>query len=434
MNKLLKIYLDKRLLFIFLNGIASGFPWVIIGSAMTLWLKDAGLTRTAIGFFGSIFFVYSINWAWAPLLDKVKNPFVKVFGFRRGWLLPLQICLFILIIAISFTDPKVSLIWVSLLALLVAIVSATQDIVIDAYRIEIINEDDNNKVAAAAAATTAGWWFGFGFLGAFSLYLADYINDWSIVYFVNSFFVLGFISITLLLPKEVHLATEPTKDSVGEWLSEAFISPLKDFFDRFGTTAILILLFIVFFKIGEAFLGKMSLVFYDDIGFSKSEIATYSKILGSTLTIIFSVIASFVSIHFGLFKGLVIGGVAMALTNLMYSYLAIIGADVNFLALTIFFDNFTSAFSTVTFVAFISYLVNKAYTATQYALLSSMGNLGKVLLASSSGLLVDSLKGEDWVVAFGGEWAVFFAITALMVIPSLLMLYWINRKFKHLFI
>jgi PAT family beta-lactamase induction signal transducer AmpG len=349
-------------------------------------------------------------------------------------LLPLQICLFILIIAISFTDPKVSLIWVSLLALLVAIVSATQDIVIDAYRIEIINEDDNNKVAAAAAATTAGWWFGFGFLGAFSLYLADYINDWSIVYFVNSFFVLGFISITLLLPKEVHLATEPTKDSAGEWLSEAFISPLKDFFDRFGTTAILILLFIVFFKIGEAFLGKMSLVFYDDIGFSKSEIATYSKILGSTLTIIFSVIASFVSIHFGLFKGLVIGGVAMALTNLMYSYLAIIGADVNFLALTIFFDNFTSAFSTVTFVAFISYLVNKAYTATQYALLSSMGNLGKVLLASSSGLLVDSLKGEDWVVAFGGEWAVFFAITALMVIPSLLMLYWINRKFKHLFI
>jgi PAT family beta-lactamase induction signal transducer AmpG len=434
MNKLLKIYLDKRLLFIFLNGIASGFPWVIIGSAMTLWLKDAGLTRTAIGFFGSILFVYSINWAWAPLLDKVKNPFVKVFGFRRGWLLPLQICLFILIIAISFTDPKVSLIWVSLLALLVAIVSATQDIVIDAYRIEIINEDDNNKVAAAAAATTAGWWFGFGFLGAFSLYLADYINDWSIVYFVNSFFVLGFISITLLLPKEVHLATEPTKDSAGEWLSEAFISPLKDFFDRFGTTAILILLFIVFFKIGEAFLGKMSLVFYDDIGFSKSEIATYSKILGSTLTIIFSVIASFVSIHFGLFKGLVIGGVAMALTNLMYSYLAIIGADVNFLALTIFFDNFTSAFSTVTFVAFISYLVNKAYTATQYALLSSMGNLGKVLLASSSGLLVDSLKGEDWVVAFGGEWAVFFAITALMVIPSLLMLYWINRKFKHLFI
>jgi PAT family beta-lactamase induction signal transducer AmpG len=434
MNKLLKIYLDKRLLFIFLNGIASGFPWVIIGSAMTLWLKDAGLTRTAIGFFGSIFFVYSINWAWAPLLDKVKNPFVKVFGFRRGWLLPLQICLFILIIAISFTDPKVSLIWVSLLALLVAIVSATQDIVIDAYRIEIINEDDNNKVAAAAAATTAGWWFGFGFLGAFSLYLADYINDWSIVYFVNSFFVLGFISITLLLPKEIHLATEPTKDSAGEWLSEAFISPLKDFFDRFGTTAILILLFIVFFKIGEAFLGKMSLVFYDDIGFSKSEIATYSKILGSTLTIIFSVIASFVSIHFGLFKGLVIGGVAMALTNLMYSYLAIIGADVNFLALTIFFDNFTSAFSTVTFVAFISYLVNKAYTATQYALLSSMGNLGKVLLASSSGLLVDSLKGEDWVVAFGGEWAVFFAITALMVIPSLLMLYWINRKFKHLFI
>ncbi|BBB24491.1 MFS transporter, PAT family, beta-lactamase induction signal transducer AmpG [Isorropodon fossajaponicum endosymbiont JTNG4] len=433
MSKILNIYLDKRMLFIFLNGVASGFPWVIIGSTMTLWLKDAGLTRTAIGFLGSIFFVYSINWLWAPLLDKVKIPFLNTLGFRRSWLLFLQILLFILIIAISWTDPKISIVWVSLLALLIAITSATQDIVIDAYRIEIISESKDGKIAAAAAAATSGWWFGFGFLGAFALYLADYSNNWSMVYFVMSFFVLGFMLTTLLMPKETH-SNQTTTDTPEQWLGETFFSPLKDFFNRFGTTAILILLFIMFFKIGEAFLGKMSLVFYDDIGFSKTDIATYSKLLGSTLTIIFSIIASFVSIHFGLLKGLVIGGVSMALTNLMYSYLATIGADKEFLALTIFLDNFTSAFSTVAFVAFISYLVNKTYTATQYALMSSMGNLGKILFASSSGLLVDSLENRDWVIAFGGEWAVFFAITALMVIPSLVMLFWIGKNFKHLFI
>jgi PAT family beta-lactamase induction signal transducer AmpG len=421
------------MLFIFLNGVASGFPWVIIGSAMTLWLKDAGLTRTAIGFFGSIFFVYSINWLWAPLLDKVKIPFLKTLGFRRSWLLFLQILLFILIIAISWTDPKISIVWVSLLALLIAITSATQDIVIDAYRIEIISESKDGKIAAAAAAATSGWWFGFGFLGAFALYLADYSNNWSMVYFVMSFFVLGFMLTTLLMPKETH-SNRTATDTPEQWLGETFFSPFKDFFNRFGTTAILILLFIMFFKIGEAFLGKMSLVFYDDVGFSKTDIATYSKLLGSTLTIIFSIIASFVSIRFGLLKGLVIGGVSMALTNLMYSYLATIGADKEFLALTIFLDNFTSAFSTVAFVAFISYLVNKTYTATQYALMSSMGNLGKILFASGSGLLVDSLEGRDWVIAFGGEWAVFFTITALMVIPSLVMLFWISKNFKHLFI
>ncbi len=421
------------MLFIFLNGVASGFPWVIIGSAMTLWLKDTGLTRTAIGFFGSIFFVYSINWLWAPLLDRVKIPFLKTLGLRRSWLLLLQVLLFFLIIAISWTDPKISIVWVSLLALLIAITSATQDIVIDAYRIEIISENKDGKIAAAAAASTSGWWFGFGFLGAFSLYLADYSNNWSMVYFVMSFFVLGFMLTTLLMPKEAH-SSQTSTDTPEQWLSETFFSPLKDFFNRFGATAILILLFIMFFKIGEAFLGKMSLVFYDDIGFSKTDIATYSKLLGSTFTIIFSIIASFVSIRFGLFKGLVIGSVSMAATNLMYGYLAIIGADKGFLVLTIFLDNFTSAFSTVAFVAFISYLVNKTYTATQYALMSSMGNLGKTLFASSSGLLVDKLEGRSWVVAFGGEWVVFFAITVLMVIPSLVMLFWIGKKFKHLFI
>lgn len=415
-------YFDKRIAFIFFNGIISGFPWVIIGSAMTLWLKDAGLTRTAIGFFGSIFFVYSINWLWAPLLDKIKIPYLyKKLGFRKSWLLVLQGLMFLLIVAISSTNPASSIVWVSILALGVAIVSATSDIVIDAYRIEIIDSDETGKIAAASAITTSGWWVGFGFLGAFALYFADFTENWSLVYLVLSGFVLLFIVNILLMPSENHLEKQTDVGLLS--IVETFVNPLKDYFSRYGKTAILILLFIMFFKIGEAFLGKMSLVFYDEIGFSKSDIATYSKLLGSTLTIIFSIIASFFTIRFGLVKGLIIGGIAMASTNIMYSYIALIGPDKEFLALTIFLDNFTSAFSTVAFVAFISHLVNKAYTATQYALMSSMGNLGKTLFASSSGLLVDGLDGN---------WFIFFIITALMVVPSLLMLGVIAKKLKQL--
>jgi PAT family beta-lactamase induction signal transducer AmpG len=418
--KIKNSYLDKRILFIFLNGIASGFPWVIIGSAMTLWLKDAGLTRSAIGFFGSIFFVYSINWLWAPLLDKVKLPLTKTLGRRKSWLIILQLLLFVLTLLLFLTDPKISIAWVSLLALLIAFTSATQDIVIDAYRIDVIADNEEDKISSASAATTSGWWVGFGFLGAIAFYVADVLS-WNSTYFVMSLFFLIFALNTLVMPKE----SEKTKESqeFKSNLLNTFISPIKEFFSRLGWIALLIIIFVMFFKIGEAFLGKMSLVFYSEIGFSKSDIATYQKLFGSTITIIFSIIASFISIKYGLLRGLLIGGVAMAATNLLYSYLSIIGADTNFLILTLFLDNFTSAFSTVAFVAFISSLVNKAYSATQYAALASLGNLGKTLFAASSGLLIDGLAGD---------WFIFFIITSLMVLPSLIILIIIGKKLKNI--
>ncbi len=451
MQKILATYLDKRMLFIFLNGIASGFPWVIIGSAMTLWLKDAGLTRTAIGFFGSVFAVYSINWLWAPLLDSVKIPWLtKRFGQRRSWLLLLQSALFLLIISLSFTNPVDNLVWVSLLAFSVAVVSSTQDIVIDAYRIDVMDIAEKDKLPATAAMATSGWWVGYGFLGAIALYLSDFGNDWSRVYLIMSVAVLGFIMVTLFLHEpqsnrdtvqaqaqqnyEQLLGGHSLWQRTSGWLLTAVVEPLKDFFTRFGSAALAILLFIMFFKVGEAFLGRMSLVFYKDIGFTTSEIATYSKLVGSTLTVFFSIIASMITVHYGLVRGLVISGVAMAATNLMFSYLAIVGADTSVFAAAILLDNFTAAFSTVAFVAFISHLTNRAYTATQYALMASAGNFGRTLFASSSGLLVDSLDGYSWVESLGGDWAVFFVITALMVIPSLLLLLWIGKKFKHIFV
>ncbi len=440
MQKILDTYLDKRMLFIFLNGIASGFPWVIIGSAMTLWLKDAGLTRTAIGFFGSVFAVYSINWMWAPLLDRVKLPILAKLGQRRSWLLLLQGLLLILIVAISFTNPKDSLIWISLLAFSVAVVSSTQDIVIDAYRIDVMDVDEKNKLPATAAMATSGWWVGYGFLGAVALYLSDFGQDWSSVYLLISVFVVGFMFNTLWLSEpesnrdeiqaqsqkdyETLLGGHSTTQRFSAWILTTLVEPLKDFFTRFGKIALVILAFIMLFKVGEAFLGRMSLVFYKEIGFSTAEIATYSKLVGSSLTVIFSIVASIITVHYGLVRGLMISGIAMAATNLMFAYMAYVGADTTVFATAILLDNFTAAFSTVAFVAFISHLTNRAYTATQYALMASAGNFGRTVFASSSGLLVDGLDGN---------WMIFFIITALMVIPSLLMLWWIGRKLKYLF-
>ncbi len=428
------------MLFIFLNGIASGFPWVIIGSAMTLWLKDAGLTRTAIGFFGSVFAVYSINWMWAPLLDRVKIPALCKLGQRRSWLLLLQGSLLLLIVSISFTDPKQSLIWVSFLALSVAVVSSTQDIVIDAYRIDVMRIEEKDKLPATAAMATSGWWVGYGFLGAVALYLSDFGASWGRVYLLMCVFVIAFMVVTVLLHEPTSrreqiqaetqagyqklLGGERAWQQIGAWILTTLVEPLKDFFTRFGKTALVILAFIMLFKIGEAFLGRMSLVFYKEIGFSTAEIATYSKLVGTTLTVIFSILASIITVHYGLVRGLMISGIAMASTNLIFAYLAYVGADTMVFASAILLDNFTAAFSTVAFVAFISHLTNRAYTSTQYALMASASNFGRTLFASSSGLLVDTLDGN---------WIVFFIITALMVIPSLLMLSWIGNKFRDLF-
>ena len=211
MLKKLNLYLDKRILSIFLNGVASGFPWVIIGSAMTLWLKDAGLTRTAIGFFGSIFAVYSINWLWAPILDRVELPIIKKLGKRRSWLLLLQSLLFILIALISLTNPYDNLIWISSLAFGIALLSSTQDIVIDAYRIDIISKTETKKISIAASMATSGWWVGYGFVGAIALYMSDDGIKWNSIYLFMSFFMLILIINTLFLTKVEDKKFETTQ-------------------------------------------------------------------------------------------------------------------------------------------------------------------------------------------------------------------------------
>jgi PAT family beta-lactamase induction signal transducer AmpG len=320
----------------------------------------------------------------------------------------------------------------------IAVFSATQDIAIDAYRIDIIKPHEKEKMSAASAMATAGWWTGFGGLGSIPFFIADLPNwEWSEIYYV----LAGIMALLMLVvfaskepvtdrEKQQQLASEnyakllSDNNSIGmrnhimTWLLVTLVEPFRDFFSRNTIKlAVSILVFIFLFKIGEAFLGRMSIVFYKELGFSNSDIGSYSKLLNWWVTIVFAVLGGMVNIRYGIYKGLMTGGIAMAASNLMFAVMANVGPDKTLFAATIFVDGFTAAWSSVALVAFISLLCNQAFSASQYALMASLGVLGRTFMASSSGYLV------DWM---DGNWSAFFILTALMVIPSLIFLWFIK--------
>lgn len=427
LHKYFALYKDKRLRTIFFLGTLSGFPWVLIGSAMTAWLQEANLTRSAIGFFGSIFVVYALNFLWAPLLDMFNIPLLHTLGRRRSWIVVMQAVILVLVLGIAFTNPASSLIWTSVLALGIAIASATQDIAIDAYRIEIISEEEINKVPAAAAMATSGWWTGYSLLGAFAFILSDQAGvEWKHVYLSLSVYLVISLLFVLRIDKpssQVYADTRSHTSGIVDLLFNTVLKPLLEFFQRNGVAlAFSLLLFVFLFKLGEAFLGRMSIVFYKEIGLSNTDIGIYSKILGWFVIVVLSLVSSELTIRYGLVKGLMFGGLAMASTNLMFSWMSIVGPLKTLFAATVIIDTATAAFASVAFVAFISHLTNRAYTATQYALLASLGNLGRTSIAVFSGALVDYL---------GGDWALFFVITAVMVLPSLILLAYLAKQIKQ---
>jgi len=431
---------------IFLFGFMSGFPWVLIGSALSLWLKENDLSRSTIGWAGLIFGVYAINFLWSPLVDRVQIPFLsKKIGHRKSWIISMQFLILLLLIAWSTLNPSEDLWLVIAVGLGIAISSATQDITIDALRIEQINENEGRAMAAGAAISVVGWWTGYKIGGVISLVSAEFFQQKGFEnYWQLSFLLLGLIIITtsfalILVPekssktrlsnqkrkddqllKKLHIKNRASKFLV--WLYGTIINPLVSFFKKNSfSVAVGILSFIFLFKIGEAFLGRMSIIFYKEIGFSKMDIALYSKGIGWITTITFTLLGGLFAIRMGLLKAMFVSGIIMALTNLMFSVLAWVGQSEILFAFTVLIDDLAAAFATVAFVGFISSLVDRTYTATQYALLASIGTAGRTLFASSSGTLVDWLNGD---------WGIFFIITAIMVIPSLLCLMAIKNKLK----
>ena len=441
-----KVYLDIRMLRILLLGIISGFPWVIIGSSLSLWLKEEGLSRSTIGWAGLIFAVYAFNYLWAPLIDRIRIPWLtNKVGHRRGWIIIMQLIILLSLVFWNFVDPTANLGLVITIGLIIAIASATQDITVDALRIEQIGKNEGKSMQAGAAIAVVGWWTGYKLGGVIALNAAEFFekagfeNYWQLTFLILGIVVVA-CNIALMFVHEAQpiereeaqkrtdemiqnkLGASSTITRSAAWISGTIAGPIISFFKKNGIKiAFGILAFVFLFKIGEAFLGRMSIIFYKEIGFSKSDIAIYSKGLGWITTVVFTLLGGLFAIRSGVIKAMFVSGILMASTNLLFSLLAWSGKSELLFAIAVIFDDMAAAFATVAFVAFISMLVDRTYTATQYALLASIGTAGRTTLAASSGAMVDWLNGD---------WGIFFLITAVMVIPSLIFLYIIKNDIK----
>ena len=429
---------DRRLAVAFLIGISSGFPWVLHGSVLTLWMQAEGLSRSAIGYIGVVATIYSINWIWAPLVDQFRIPLLhRMFGQYRSWILLCQALLILLMWLISGASPADNLLLVGMYALGISSVSATQDVAIDAYRVKLFRRSEmDEKIPYASALAGAGWQTGFTFLGGtLALLLGGEMLgfSWPEVYRLLTLFMLALMLIVVFSPPPVDddesLAAKADAMAPGpsnarfQWLRETLIDPFGEFFQRCGLQlAVGILLFLFSFRLGEAMLGRMSLVFYVELGFSNDEIALYRNFLGGGMTIVFSLIGAFINTRFGIVRGMMVGGIAMASSNLLYAVMAEVGPAPWLFVITLLVDNFTAAFATVCAVSFISYFASRTYTGTQFALMTSISNFGRTTLAAGSGAIVDGL---------GGNWALFFVLTTLMVIPALLILIWLSKMLEN---
>jgi len=446
LSETFSVYYDKRMLRILLLGAISGFPWVLIASSLSLWLKEEGLSRSTIGWAGLIFGVYAFNYLWAPIIDRIQIPYLtKKLGHRRGWIVLMQIIILLCLVVWSAINPTENLALLISVGLIIAIASATQDITVDALRIEQINENEGKTMAAGAAMAVVGWWTGYKLGGVVALFAAEFFENLGVAdYWQATFLILGILII--LMNIGLMFVNEPietdrqakqreTDQLIGKKLGSnnlvtnfiAYITgtiggPIISFFKKNGfAIAAGILAFVFLFKIGEAFMGRMSIVFYKEIGFSKGQIAIYSKGLGWITTVMFTLLGGLMAMRAGTIKTMFFAGGLMAITNLLFAVLAWTGKSEILFAIAVIADDITAAFATVAFVAFISLLVDRTYTATQYALLASIGTAGRTTLASSSGALVDWLNGD---------WGVFFILTTIMVIPSLICLWFIKNKIK----
>ena len=357
----------------------------------------------------------------------------------------MQLLILISLFLWSAIDPSENLAFVISVGLLIAIASATQDITVDALRIEQIGENESRSMAAGAAMAVVGWWSGYKLGGVLSLFSADFLekagfqNYWQLTFLILGVLII-LMNIGLMFIHETNDSNRKKKQEENDklisnkfnkkniltqtitWISGTIGGPIVSFFKKNGfKIALGILGFVFLFKVGEAFLGRMSIIFYKEIGFSKSDIAIYSKTLGWITTVIFTLLGGLFVIRSGVLKAMFLAGVLMASTNLLFSLLAWSDKSELLFAVAVIFDDIAAAFATVAFVAFISLLVDRTYTATQYALLASIGTAGRTTLASSSGALVDWLNGD---------WGIFFILTALMVIPSLIILWILRNKIK----
>ncbi len=413
------VYREPRLLAILFMGFSSGLPVPLTLGTLSFWLAQSGVSRTAIGLFALVGIPYTFKFLWSPLVDRMRLPLLtRWLGRRRSWALFLQTALAAAILALGFGDPAAGAARMAAIAVLVAFLSASQDIVIDAYRIELLKPEQQG---AGAAATQWGYRFGMIAAGAGALY-ASAFGGWHFAYALMAALMgVGMITVWLTPEPDAPVASPTATGSrlrrMLDWLELAVIAPFGDFFGRGAWVPIL--LFIVLYKFGDALAGVMANPLYVSLGFTASEVASISKIFGVIATMIGVALGGAAAARWGLFPSLLICGVLQNASTLMYAALAMAGHDDVMLALSIATENVTGGMGSAAFVAYLSGLCSREFTATQYALLSSLALVGRTILASSGGWLADHLG-----------WTSFFVIATFAGLPGLLMLLWLMRG-KH---
>ena len=411
------VYSDRRMVVILLMGFASGLPLPLTLSTLSYWLAKVGVDKTSIGLFALVGLPYSFKFLWAPVVDQVRLPVLSArLGRRRSWTLASQVGLAVAIMALGTTDPALRPMVTAAATLIVAFLSATQDIAIDAYRIEILDEPEQG---AGAAATQLGYRIGMLASSAGALALADFL-PWSAV-FTATAGLLGIGMLAVLLapeppaPRDLAVSAATTHDSLRTRFEAAVIAPFTDFMRRPGW--VVVLAFAVLYKFGDAIGGVMANPFYVELGFSGVEIASITKVTGLLATLAGVLVGGAVVARYGMFRALLLGGILQAATNLMFAAQARVGHSLGFLALTITSDSFTGGLGSAALVAYLSSLCSAAFTGTQYALLTSFVAQGRTVLSSGGGWLASLL-----------DWPMFFIATALLAVPGLVLIAYLERS------
>jgi PAT family beta-lactamase induction signal transducer AmpG len=401
------IYLKRSILAQFILGIPSGLPLALTASTLTVWLTEAGISKSSIGIFAAVAIPYSLKFLWAPLLDGSHFPLLGCLGRRRSWMLATQLAMAAALVGIAFSNPADTPHLTGLFAFFLAFCSASHDIVKDAYRVEVLPVEEQG---AGAAAFVLGYRIGMIVSTAGALYLASF-TDWQMTYSIMAL-------VLLLMAAQIFFLREPeekpvdaaSKASMKEWIRTYVIMPFIDFLGR--KQAVTILLFILFYRMTDAFLGVMANPFYLELGFSKIEIAQVVKLYGLVAVIIGSIVGGAAVFRLGVVPALWLGGVFSSLSNLMFVWQAHVGAEPYALALTISLDNLSAGVATSAFVAYMGSLVNVRFTGTQFALLSSFSAFGRTWLSTPSGYAAEKLG-----------WDGFFILSTAIGIPALIFLW-----------
>jgi PAT family beta-lactamase induction signal transducer AmpG len=415
-------------------GFSAGLPFLLIFSTLSVWLREAEISRTVIGFFSWVGITFSVKVLWAPVVDRAPVPFLtRVLGRRRSWMLLAQIAIAIGLLGVATSNPGADVVRIAVFAVLIAFAAATQDVAVDAYRIEAVAKE---LQGAMAAAYQLGYRIALLVAGAGALYIAEFVS-WPAAYAVMAACTLvGMTTVMLIREPEVVVdpATREREDRVfglveqhvrvsarlrgaAAWFLGAVVMPLVDFFARNGRFGLVILALVAVYRISDITMGVMANPFYIDLGFTKTEIANVAKVYGLLMSIAGAVLGGVMVVRYGLLRTLLLGALLVAATNLVFAYLAVAGRDLALLALTISGDNLAGGIAATALIAYMSSLTNTAYTATQYALFSSLFTLPGKFIGGFSGIFVDA-----------SSYVHFFIYASALGIPAILLVMYLMAR------